>query len=201
MLDGRQFGEEVLGIVKGFLDKALARVEGRIEALEKREPVPGQKGDRGDAGERGPDGPQGIPGRDGLPGVPGPMGERGERGEKGDTGAIGPRGERGEKGADGLGFDDLDVTYDGARGITLRFARGEQVKEFAFSLPVVLDAGVYKDGNGYQAGDGVTWGGQYWIATEDTSAKPDTSKDGKPWRLAVRKGRDGKDAPAVTKGA
>ena len=64
------------------------------------------------------------------------------------------------------------------------------MKAFEFSLPVVLDKGVYKAGEGYQAGDGVTWAGSFWIAQEDTTEKPD---GGKGWRLAVKRGRDGKD--------
>lgn len=100
-------------------------------------------------------------------------------------------------GSDGLGFDDLDVVHDGARGFTFRFARGDQVKEFPFSLPVVLDKGVYKAGEDYEPGDGVTYGGSFWIAQEKTQEKPDS---GKGWRLAVKRGRDGKSAPVPASG-
>jgi hypothetical protein len=96
---------------------------------------------------------------------------------------------KGEDGKDGLGFDDLDVTYDGEKTITLKFTKGERTKEFAFSMPVVIDRGVYREGNEYKAGDGVTWGGSFWIAQKDTSSKPDTGDD---WRLSVKRGRDGK---------
>lgn len=99
-------------------------------------------------------------------------------------------GKDGRDGVDGLGFDDLTVDYDGERAVTLRFARGEQVREHNLILPVVLDRGVFKDGTAYVPGDGVTWAGSYWIAQRSTSAKPETSDD---WRLAVRKGRDGKN--------
>jgi hypothetical protein len=37
----------------------------------------------------------------------------------------------------------------------------------------------------------VTFGGQWYIAQTKTKAKPGESPD---WRLAVRRGRDGKDA-------
>ena len=100
-------------------------------------------------------------------------------------------GDDGKPGADGLGFDDLSVDYDGEKTLTLKFNRGEQSKEFPLALPIVMDRGVYKDGASYQAGDGVTWAGSFWIAQEDTADKPDT---GKGWRLAGKKGRDGKDA-------
>jgi len=93
-------------------------------------------------------------------------------------------------GADGLGFDDLDVTYDGARTFTLRFLRGDKVKEFSFALPVQIDRGVWKDGE-WQAGDAVTWAGSSWIAQCVTTAKPGTNDD---WRLAVKRGRDGASA-------
>jgi len=97
---------------------------------------------------------------------------------------------RPKDGLDGLGFDDLEVIHDGARSFTFRFASGEKVKEFAFTLPVMLDRGVYHDGRKYQPGDGVTWGGSFWICQKETGAKPDQSDD---WRLAVKKGQNGKD--------
>jgi hypothetical protein len=99
-----------------------------------------------------------------------------------------PKPKDGEDGQDALGFDDLSVEHDGERGFTLRFARGEQVKEFAFTVPVVLDRGFWADGKSAEAGDGVTFGGSYWIAQRTTATKPEV---GNPdWRLAVKKGRD-----------
>jgi Collagen triple helix repeat (20 copies) len=59
---------------------------------------------------------------------------------------------------------------------------------------VVIDRGVYREGEKYAKGDGVTWGGSFWIAQKDTDSKPD-SADGS-WRLAVKRGRDGADAKA-----
>lgn len=96
----------------------------------------------------------------------------------------------GKDGADGLGFDDIDITHDGERGFTIAVARGERRKEFSFQLPVVLERGVYKADRQYERGDAVTADGSYWIAQKDTPAgKPGQSSD---WRLAVKKGRDGK---------
>lgn len=93
-------------------------------------------------------------------------------------------------GIDGLGFDDMTAEYDGERGIVLRFVRGEQVKEFAFKMPVVLDRGVWSEGKAYDAGDAVTWAGCVWIAQKDgVTTKPD---GGQGWRLSVKRGRDGK---------
>lgn len=92
-----------------------------------------------------------------------------------------------EPGPPGLGFDDFEMVETDI-GVMLRFARGETVKEYR--LPVVRDCGIWREGNTYRKGDGVTWGGSFWICQEETSDKPDGSKG---WRLAVKKGRDGKD--------
>lgn len=91
---------------------------------------------------------------------------------------------------DGVGFDDMvcEVREDGTY---LVFVKGDVIKELR--LPIPMDKGVWKEGTTYKAGDGVSWAGSFWIAAENTTAKPDTSKDGKPWRMAVRRGRDGKD--------
>ena len=92
-------------------------------------------------------------------------------------------------GVDALGFDDLTVEHDGERSFVLRFVQGDRSKEFAFDIPVVLDRGVWREGE-YKAGDAVTWAGSLWIAQKDTDAKPDS---GEGWRLSVKRGRDGKD--------
>ena len=131
--------------------------------------------------------------------MPGPRGERGEQGKQG------PPGERGVKGETGRNASDLTflqdciaeqvgraiktatvTTADGGR--TLRWAIGETVHEI--KTAIVLDAGVWKEGTAYVAGDGVTLGGSFFIAQADTTAKPGASDD---WRLAVKRGNDGRD--------
>lgn len=98
--------------------------------------------------------------------------------------------EKGDRGDNGLGFDDMSVEHDGERAFLLTFTRGDEVKAFPFILPVVLDRGVYKAETTYERGDGVSFGGSFWIAKTATSAKPGEGED---WRLAVKRGRDGKD--------
>jgi hypothetical protein len=93
-------------------------------------------------------------------------------------------------GKDGFGFDDLKVVHDGERKFTLQFQRGEQIKEFAFDLAILLDRGVWREGK-YQKGDTVSWSGSGWIAQCDTTEKPEQGS--KDWRLAIKRGRDGKD--------
>lgn len=95
----------------------------------------------------------------------------------------------GKDGIDGIGFDDMTVVQTDDRNAVIRFVRGDVIKEFALTLPAIIDRGVYKEGELYQRGDAATWGGSLWIAQKETRAKP--GEDG--WRLAVKKGRDGKD--------
>ena len=97
-------------------------------------------------------------------------------------------GKDGDDGAPGLGFDDMEVLYDGRRSFTFRFMKGEKAKEFMFNAPIPLDAGFYKAGEKYEKADLVQFGGSMWIAQEDTTDKPG---EGKAWRLSSKRGRDG----------
>jgi hypothetical protein len=102
-------------------------------------------------------------------------------------------------GKDGLGFDDMTVSDDGLGNVTMRWERGDQVKEHTVRLPVIVDCGVFTEGE-YTRGSAVTFGGSLWIAQKDSpEGKPGLSPD---WRLAVKRGRDGKDAdvPPVPRG-
>jgi hypothetical protein len=98
----------------------------------------------------------------------------------------------GKDGSDGFGFEDLQVEHDGRRNVSLVFDRGGERKEYKLHFPAVIDIGFWKDGLAAEQGDGVTHAGSYWIAQKDTTSKPEI---GNPdWRLAVRKGRDARQA-------
>jgi integrin beta 3 len=89
-------------------------------------------------------------------------------------------------------LDDFDIVQgDDGRTFKFCFTHGAEMHSFEFSFPVVLDRGVWKEGT-YEHGDAVTWGGSLWIAQRSTDAKPDAADSG--WRLAVKKGRDGRAA-------
>jgi Collagen triple helix repeat (20 copies) len=177
---------EAIGVCLAMCQRALAEVR----ALARMPGPPGEAGPEGKQGERG---------------------EKGERGEAGKPGDIGPAGINGKDGAPGQkgepGRNASDLTYlqdyaveqvaralktatwttpDGGR--TLLWAIGDTVHEI--KTAIVLDAGVWKEGTAYQAGDGVTLGGSFFIAQAETSAKPGKSDD---WRLAVKRGTDGRD--------
>lgn len=94
-------------------------------------------------------------------------------------------------GADGLSFADLDVEML-ADGRTLRFfaeADGRKVEK-TVRLDHVVDRGVHKEEGDYLKGDGVTWGGSFWIAQKD-APKGRPGQYNRDWRLAVKRGRDG----------
>lgn len=151
----------------------------------------GERGERGEKGIDGASGERGLPGEQGIPGRDGRDGQHGRDGSNGKDGAPGLAGKDGRDGIDGkdgLGFDDLSVEFDGERTITWRFVRSNLVREFPIVFPYMLDRGVWKDGK-YYRGDAVTRDGSIWIAQVDTVGMPGVSSD---WRLAVKRGRDGK---------
>jgi integrin beta 3 len=183
----------------------------------------GPQGDPGAQGERGLQGEAGPVGERGLPGAAGERGERGLQGESGagivnalidrhghlalslaggetrDVGQVvgepGKDGKDGKDGAPGLGFEDLDAKLgaDG-RTVVLSFTRGELKQSFELPLPTLVYRGVFSEkGAGYSPGDVVTWGGSAYVCTEPTKEKPETREGDAAWKLAVKRGRDGKD--------
>lgn len=225
--DGKAFGAEIVGVVKGYLEKELAPLSARIDDLQKRiDALPAAVDVSSDlAALKSAVEAIVIPELPHLPELPDiatmvdkavstamealPVPNSGKDGvglagtfidreghlaitlSSGEVKNLGPVvGKDGDPGKDGFGFEDLDVAYDGEKTITLKFSKGETVKEFPLFMPIVLDRGVYRDGSEYKPGDAVTWAGSVWIAQKDTTAKPDVSGD---WRLSVKRGRDGKD--------
>jgi uncharacterized coiled-coil protein SlyX len=171
------------------LDARTSELRDRLVATEQRAAVPG---------------PPGPPGRDGMDGKDGTPGVHGTDGRDGVPGRDGSDGKDGRDGADGLGFDDLDVEFDGDRTLVLKMARGDRQKRWPLVLPYMRQQGVYRDGARYTKGDVVTWAGSQWHCNEDTTTKPGDASSA--WTLVVKRGRDGRDgkdapaAPVVTVG-
>jgi integrin beta 3 len=180
----------------------------------------GQQGLPGPPGGLGPEGPPGPPGSPGAAGDPGPQGLpglAGERGQQGPDGECGPpgaqghggdKGEKGDPGRDGRDAADLALlrgyiveqvaaeiagVFEKASitsadfGRTLNAALGGKDHEVKTGIP--LDAGVWTE-RAYVAGDTVSHGGSMFIAQVATTAKPGKSDE---WRLAVKRGADGRD--------
>lgn len=212
MRDFDKMAEGVVAAAHGFVTRAVAGLGRRLDELEQRvAAIPaGKDGARGSDGPAGRDGcpgkdadpvmvrqlvaeevakavaliPKALDGRDGLPGL---------------AGRDGAPGSDGKDGADGFGLEDLDLALaDDGRTLTLRFVRGDVVRERQLVLPIVLDAGVYKAGRLYARGDGVTYGGSFWIAQQETDEKPGF---GPGWRLSIKRGQDGKDGKDGLRGS
>ncbi len=85
------------------------------------------------------------------------------------------------------------VPSDDLRTLDIRLTHTDgEVVEQTLRSPSLLYRGVFREGDQYDGGDAVTFGGSLWVALRATTTKPG---DGSPdWRLAVKKGRDGRDA-------
>lgn len=170
---------------------------------------PGEKGDPGDKGEQGPKGdpgPKGDKGEEGKSGIDAVRFFRNAKGElvvtmsngevyelgavDGKDGKDGKDGDPGANGKDGLGFDEMDLV-DKEDGTFLILKRGDQEK--SFRLPIVRYLGTHEENKKYYKGDSTSYGGSVWIAMEEEPKGRPGSPDSKGWRLAVKKGRDGKE--------
>lgn len=158
----------------------------------------GVDGKDGDPGEKGADGVDGRDGADGV-GLAGAMidrdGELNVTLTNGEVRKLGPvvgrDGTDGERGAAGFSLTDFDTDWRPEdKVLVLRWDAGETSYSHELFVPYVRDMGVWGEGKSYLKGDGVTWAGSFWIAQDDTADRPEA---GKSWRLAVKRGRDGKD--------
>lgn len=205
MIDPKTFGEELAAIVKAATAPLIARIDEMQAEAEKTAARIGELENAlaaipaGPQGEPGPAGKDGDKGADGI-GLAGALIDRdgqlvvtltnGEAKQLGPV--VGKDGERGKDGADGLGFEDLSFVEDEAGRPVAKFQRGDIVK--SVTLPCIIDRGIFKAESEYLRGDAVTFGGCLWIAKKDApEGKPG---DGEGWRLAVKKGRDGRDTEA-----
>lgn len=187
-------------VLKALVDEAVAGIE-LPEPIPGEPGVPGEPGDTGPAGKDGEPGEKGADGKDGVGLADALIDNEGRLvltltdGRTKALGVVkGQDGANGRDGADGRTFslDDFDIIpYDDERTFKMCFTQGDVMHSFEISFPVVLDRGVWQE-RAYEKGDAVTWGGSLWIAQKDTDAKPDTADSG--WRLAVKRGRDGRDA-------
>lgn len=193
-VDGKDADPEV---IRSLIGEAVAKAVAELP--------PAPRGERGEQGERGEKGADGKDGRDGIDGKDGAgigdlMIDRDHNlvatftdGRTKQLGIV--VGKDGRDGKDGVPFgpDDIDMTLmEDGRTVRMAFTKGDTEYAFQIPFPVVIDRGVFVEGKEYEEADGVTWGGSFWIAQRATSAKPDSPESG--WRLAVKRGRDGKDA-------
>jgi integrin beta 3 len=188
----------LLPVAEELIAEAVSKAVADLPPPEKGDP--GERGEKGEPGKDGSDGQAGTDGKDGR-GVKDLLIDRDgqlvatmDDGEMKMLGpVIGKDGAPGRDGRDGFQLEDFDCrVLDDDRTLELSFRSGDHEHIATLKWPTVIDRGVYKAGEQYDAGDGATWAGSYWIAQRDNPGKPDTPDSG--WRLAVKRGRDGKDA-------
>lgn len=95
-------------------------------------------------------------------------------------------------GRDALPVESFDLVLgEDGRTLTVKLQAGDTVIEKSVKVPAIIDRGVFSAEKSYEQGDGTTYGGCYWIAQKDApEGVPGGSAD---WRMAVKKGRDGRD--------
>lgn len=202
---------------------ALAAIDTRLAQVGEIAKQPGPRGEKGETGEAGAPGSAGERGEKGMDGRDGRDGEAGRDAVHIDVLSSVDSAKRYQRGTfatyrggiirafrvtDSIqegaelekagwhvvvnGFAGVDIGQNGERNLEVvaQMTSGEVTrKEFRFNHP--LDRGVFREGEAYEKGDGVTFGGSWWIAQVDApETKPGTSAE---WRLAVKKGRDGRD--------
>lgn len=91
---------------------------------------------------------------------------------------------------DGVGQVTVDQSGDRSFDVTMKLSSGAELVK-SIVVPVMIYRGVFQPG-AYAPGDTVTWAGSLWHCDESTADKPG-EVGSKGWRLAVKRGRDGKD--------
>jgi integrin beta 3 len=196
-VDGKDANADAIldQLIKASVPSIIAEVEKAVAAL-----PPAERGEKGDPGECGETGDPGQDGKDGVGLTDALLDRDGQLvltlsdGRVKTLGAVvGKDGAPGRDAPPPFTIDDLQChVLDDDRTVEFLLRSGEHEHVIHIKWPVQIDRGVFKEGRAYEAGDGVTWGGSYWIAQRATEAKPDSADSG--WRLAVKRGRDGKDA-------
>lgn len=215
MFDGKAFGEEIVGIMQDYVERQVAPLKAenaelkeRLKALEDRPAPEVVKGDPGESidpeavnemviaavSKSFAEFPTPKDGKDAA-GIVEALKDSGELVLTLQDGRLirtGIRdGKDGDKGADGFELTDYDEWFeDDGRTLVRRFVVGEDFKEFRHQTVLPRYRNVFKQGESYQRGDIVTWGGSAWHCEKDTTDKPDSAD----WSQMVKKGRDGKDA-------
>ena len=160
----------------------------------------------------GKDGAPGAPGADGKDGEPGAAGSAGQKGadgiglagamidrdgnlmatlSNGEVKNLGPVvGKDGKNGTDGIGFDSFEIEYIAeTHEIAIKATAAGRSKELRHPAGGIRPAGYWREGTRAKAGEAWTHDGSLWIATKETSAKPENGCA--DWVIGARRGRDG----------
>lgn len=98
-----------------------------------------------------------------------------------------------ENGRDAIPLEGFDLSLDeDGRTLTVKMQAGETVIEKSVKIAAVLDRGIFKQEGTYEKGDGVSYGGSFWIAKCDNPQGVPGSGE-TDWRCSVKAGRPGRD--------
>ena len=90
------------------------------------------------------------------------------------------------------GVAEINFEQINAREFSVNISKSSgAVVEHKARIPVPVYKGVYREDDTHEQGDMVTWAGAVWHCEEPTTEKP--GEGAKGWRLAVKRGRDGKN--------
>lgn len=96
-------------------------------------------------------------------------------------------------GRDAIPLEGFDLSLDeDGRTLTVKMQAGETVIEKSVKIAAVLDRGIFKHEGTYEKGDGVSYGGSFWIAKCDNPQGVPGSGE-TDWRCSVKAGRPGRD--------
>lgn len=99
----------------------------------------------------------------------------------------------GADGRDAFPLESFDmVLEDDGRTITVKMQTQHGMVEKSIKLPSVIERGTFVKDKTYEAGDGVSYAGSFWIAKCDNPQGTPGSGE-TDWRCVVKRGRDGRD--------
>ena len=110
------------------------------------------------------------------------------------------------KPADAFALEEIELSLgDDGRTVTFGFKRGDALVTRSVVMPSLQYQGIFSKTASYEPGDCVSWGGSLFVCQKATGAATDlvAGESGGPWRLAVKRGRDGnpgRDLKAIQPG-
>jgi hypothetical protein len=192
-LDARMLAESTAEIVRRHVATATEPLLKRIEELEARQPLPGDKGDRGDQGERGE---KGVDGSDGIGLAAALINRDGELvvtttdGQVRELGIV-----VGRDGRDGVDGKDGDAGRDGQDGIGEKGDRGEAGRDGVDGREPT-PRGLFDAAAEYRALDIVALNGGSFMAKRDNPGEC----PGDGWMLLVQRGKRGEQGDRGERG-
>jgi hypothetical protein len=207
VFDGERFGQQMAEMVRDYVAGELgpiraenAALRAELDELKQRAP---EKGDPGEPGPAGKDGANGQDGKDGVGLADALTDEEGQlvlTMSDGRTkqlgvirGADGVDGKDGERGPAGFSLEHFAIETIGERTVKYSFRDANEEVSACLTPPSIIYRGVWEEKAEYEPGDVTTWAGAAWHCDEAKGLKPGDADSG--WRMMVKRGRDGKDAP------